>query len=568
MSLALFFAAQDAAAAGGSDEAECLWTQLLAADCDGDVDGTDGTDEMDEPPACVVRSMAYNGLAELALDRALASGFPLRPCPQDQHAAEDRLRMALCECPANSTAAMSAALLAHDAGDAKGALALFAQAARAVDSSGDPSAASGWREDWLLAPHRHAAPLAVLYRALLLSQLGRHEEATPELQRLGFRWRLAGGVWECARTPRGGHERTATPDESDGGTVRLYRDAVAPGMFHALTRAFAADAAYWRETRYETAARGKRYFTFYVDLDELRQRSAPSHAIEALILSLLPLTGRGNELRACEWWVHRRASGRGWGHELHYDLEEAIMEASGRVVHPALSSVVYLSSGGDPTIILDETLQTPLSATRAFLAHPEAGSFLAFRGDLLHGVLPGPFAHDAHAGAPAGAPAGGRRTHRAHATAGPSGAVVAPRLTLLVAWYDEHTKSGAKRARLGAQASVPRPSRSQTWPRDLEVTEEERRLDADAGAASGAERAGGGARQVAVPQATPVWTQVPPLPSRQQQQQQQAGLTAPASLRQHFFLHEANEVGDRLRAEHGLGGSWSGAGAHQGRKRK
>ena len=31
----------------------------------------------------------------------------------------------------------------------------------------------------------------------------------------------------------------------------------------------------------------------------------------------------------------------------------------------------------------------------------------------------------------------------------------------------------------------------------------------------------------------------------------------PSMLRQHFFLHHATEVGDRLKEEHGLGGSWA-----------
>ena len=34
-------------------------------------------------------------------------------------------------------------------------------------------------------------------------------------------------------------------------------------------------------------------------------------------------------------------------------------------------------------------------------------------------------------------------------------------------------------------------------------------------------------------------------------------LCAPDAPRQHFFLHEKGEVGDRLKAEHGIGGSWA-----------
>ena len=187
---------------------------------------------------------------------------------------------------------------------------------------------------------------------------------------------------------------------------------------------------------------------------------------------------------------------------------------------------------GDPTVILNETLATPLGATHVHVAHPRERAFLAFDGDLLHGVLPGPFAR---------ARGGGGGDARDAA----GGAPAQQRLTLLIAWYGEHTRDGAKRARLGAQGAVPRPSRSQTWPRDLELTEDEREMDS------------AGTRRAAVPHRVPLprvaaaWAAVPPPAD--------GGATAveaPTSLRQHFFLHEANEVSDRLREEHGIGGSW------------
>lgn len=544
----VFFAAQDAAEAGRVAEAEALWTSLL--ECEDLLDG-DAPD--DEPPSHVLRSLACNALGEQAVDRALAAGFPLRPCPSEQQAASECFDRALRECPSNATAAMSAALLARDTGSSARALQLWAAAARALD---DESGGVGepWHEDWLRAAQRRAAPLARLYRALLLSQLGRHDEATPELCRLGFRWRLSPSVWDAARSPPPARAALAgaaeAEVESEAAPVRLYADAVDEGLYRALTRAFAPEAPYWRETGYEAMASSKRYFTFYVDLDDLRARaSAPAHSVESLILSLLPLTGAPH-LRACEWWVHRRHSGRGWGHELHYDVEEQAMEVSGRVLHPTVSSVVYLSGGADPTVVLDETLDAPLSAASARVAHPSPRSFLAFRGDLLHGVLPGPFAH-----------------HRADSVGGAGGAgnpapPPPPRLTLLIAWYSEHTKGAARRSRLAAQSAVPRPTRSQTWPLHLPLTEEETTLHE--GARREAAARGGKARrpaQLRVPVATPAWTAVPPPDGCA------PPLAPPAELRQHFFLQRAGEVGERLQAEHGVGGSWGAAATARGRKR-
>ena len=513
----LFFAAQDAAEAGRTDEADELWSACAAASAAG---------SPDEPPTHVIHSMALNGIAELRLDDALAAGFPLKPCASEQRAAHDALEAALQKFPGNPSALMNAALLARDEGRAEHALKFWERVAREAEEAAAAHEIEDWYEDWVYEPLRSSAPLARLYRALLLSQLGSHAEATPELQRLGYRWRLAPGVWDCARS-RDDTRGAARSASAGGGPVRVYSDAVSLGVYQALRRAFAPGAPYWRETHYETASADKHYTTFYVDLDELRARSeAPANAIDRLLYSLLPLTGR-TDLKSCEWWVHQRAAGRGIGHELHYDCEEGTMERSGRVLHPAVSSVLYLSGAGDPTLVLEETIDSPLEASAAHIVHPRLRDFLTFDGELLHGVLPGPFAH---AGSKSGAPE--------------------QRLTLLVAWYAEHTRTGAKRKRLGAMGSVPRPSRSQTWPRDLELTPDELAFDAPAEHKSGRAAA---AQRLTVPRVSPAWVEV----ERAADADRVDALTPPASARQHFFLQCASEVADRLREEHGIGGTWT-----------
>ena len=106
----------------------------------------------------------------------------------------------------------------------------------------------------------------------------------------------------------------------------------------------------------------KRYFTFYVDLEDLRRRHearAPARLGPSTPSSLSPSTHWPSRASLLASGGYTSASGRGFGHELHYDVEERTMERSGRVLHPAVSSVVYLSDGGDPTIVLDETLDAP-----------------------------------------------------------------------------------------------------------------------------------------------------------------------------------------------------------------
>ena len=694
----LFYAAQDAVQSGDIDKAEENIVEIdreYKAEYEGSAYSAAANGG---PPAMMVTSMAHNTRAEMALDRALDDGFPLRAFPEETlREAEAHLERALSVNPWNTAALMNSAMLARDLGDADKAAEHWRRASCRPPSWQDPDCSDdedevcdGWREAWLVDPYEKSVALACMYRALLLCQLGEHADADRELRRFGFRWKLAPGVWDLAagrsdgivagapgllppppppplrlplRLPLsgGGHGGEAAPSEEPQGAggsggaassaavaaaaaaaapwpvpVRQFANAVAPGIYQALRRAFAPEAAYWRETQYENASASKRYFTFYVDLPELlrkagaaegaavgaaeggggdggegaegsvvlgaagslpsplaaappgarsraaasapvsrgaivgasssssqsrRQRRRPSmqeaasaaasaaspaspaahpwrlralssasavasatfgwraldhNVVERLLLRLWPLLGRP-DLTSCEWWVHQRAAGRSWGHELHFDVEERTMEITGRVVHPAVSSVVYLSEHGDPTIVLDETIDKPLGAQRVFAAHPRERSFLAFDGRLLHGVLPGPFAH----GAPRGPPQ--------------------PRLTLLIAWYCEPTaaaispgasaRAGAKLgAQYGAQSRVPRASRHQTWPSDLEMRPEELALDdeacmASAAAASGlptdgmgegALGEGGGqgagllAPELPVPYASPAWIPVPP----------------------------------------------------------
>ena len=550
--LEAFFAAQDAADAGKCSEAD----ELYALVCKGTTaEENSYEDAADEPPAHVLRSMALNGRAELALDRALATGFPQQLCPAAVEA-DNLLRAALREFPDNTAALMTAALFARDTGDAERAIDLWSRAAAPAVGSSSSDNDEAWRTDWLYEPRINSQPLACLYRALLLSQLGRHSEATPMLQRLGYRWRLSPSVWDTARV----HQslEISASNRDDTLPVKLYHNAIDDAIYSRLLQAFAPGAAYWSQTSYETAGVEKRYFTFRVDLDELKGRVTPvTNAIEALILKLLPLVsstaqgqqgdgggggggdGRPKRLTSCEWWCHQRAAGRGFGHELHYDCEESRMEASGKVLHPAVSSVVYLTSGGDPTIVLHENMSTPLGARAAYLSHPTAKAFFTFQGDLLHGVLPGPFAH------------------ADKKQAKEDGEVeVKPRLTLLIAWYSEEddedggqasqqARTVSKRQRLlHAQCALPRVTRSVTWPSDLELSDDEM-----ASLASSSSRP----RQVKVPSAAPVWASVP----QAAKQDAEEVLCAPDAPRQHFFLHEKGEVGDRLKAEHGIGGSWA-----------
>ena len=115
-----------------------------------------------------------------------------------------------------------------------------------------------------------------------------------------------------------------------------------------------------------------------------------------------------------------------------------------RLEHPVLSSVLYLSGstgrpssaadkgggggGGGPTVVLDQTPEGG-PAMRAWAVHPAEGRFLAFSGNLLHGVLPEVSPGAAASGGGAGE-TGGLEPAPTSALEGGSW-----RTTLIIAWW-------------------------------------------------------------------------------------------------------------------------------------
>ena len=52
------------------------------------------------------------------------------------------------------------------------------------------------------------------------------------------------------------------------------------------------------------------------------------------------------------------------------------------------STVLYLTDSGGPTVVLEQTVSSPL-AQAAWLSWPQGNNLLCYPGNLLHGVIPG-----------------------------------------------------------------------------------------------------------------------------------------------------------------------------------
>jgi hypothetical protein len=92
-----------------------------------------------------------------------------------------------------------------------------------------------------------------------------------------------------------------------------------------------------------------------------------------------------------EWWVHTRPVAANLGHNLHFDTDEAWLAQEQQLAHPVVSSVLYLTgggAGGGATVVLDQTPESTVNASTAWLARPVDNAYLTFPGNLLHGVLP------------------------------------------------------------------------------------------------------------------------------------------------------------------------------------
>lgn len=65
-----------------------------------------------------------------------------------------------------------------------------------------------------------------------------------------------------------------------------------------------------------------------------------------------------SERSGAEWWIQIRKEGHhsDLGMPFHWDKDERLLEVSGEVVHPTVSTVTYLTDYGAPTVVLEVTI--------------------------------------------------------------------------------------------------------------------------------------------------------------------------------------------------------------------
>ena len=130
--------------------------------------------------------------------------------------------------------------------------------------------------------------------------------------------------------------------------------------------------------------------------------AVPQCTLERLALSVFEARTAGIEFdrsrSGAEWWTQVRTEGHAQeGIEFHWDVDEYCCDTYGVNVQPQLSTVLYLTDTGAPTIVLQvpgprssaEVEQHAYGAVHeGFLSCPAAGKLISFDGQLLHGTVP------------------------------------------------------------------------------------------------------------------------------------------------------------------------------------
>lgn len=110
----------------------------------------------------------------------------------------------------------------------------------------------------------------------------------------------------------------------------------------------------------------------------------PRTFFEQVIARLYQVARPGDACAGAEYWL--RCQGAHTGFHYHFDRDEGIKD---RVVSPIVGSVLYLSSVGGPTLVLDVTPTSAACPTRVVGVFPHPGRYMTFPGQLLHGVQSG-----------------------------------------------------------------------------------------------------------------------------------------------------------------------------------
>ncbi|WP_224247785.1 hypothetical protein [Hyalangium gracile] len=157
-------------------------------------------------------------------------------------------------------------------------------------------------------------------------------------------------------------------------------DGVLPApLFRRLLRRVGALGTERLRTTYQT--------TFWYDFSE------PTNVVEEVILTLRPRVVKHPRIVGVEWWLSRMYA-TDVRVDFHQDRDEKLALRTGKLVHPRLSSVLFLNRVRGGALAITRELPDPANPSLAprklddlTLVAPRPNRFVVFDGTLTHGVL-------------------------------------------------------------------------------------------------------------------------------------------------------------------------------------
>jgi hypothetical protein len=157
-------------------------------------------------------------------------------------------------------------------------------------------------------------------------------------------------------------------------------DGVLPEpLFRRLRRRVGALGTERLRTTYQT--------TFWYDFSE------PTNVVEEAILALRPRVVRHLRIAGVEWWLSRMYT-TDVRVDFHQDRDERLALRTGKLVHPRLSSVLFLNRVRGGALAITQELPDPANPSMApnklddlTLVAPRPNRFVVFEGTFTHGVL-------------------------------------------------------------------------------------------------------------------------------------------------------------------------------------
>jgi hypothetical protein len=136
-----------------------------------------------------------------------------------------------------------------------------------------------------------------------------------------------------------------------------------------------------------TKGLGRTYeITFWFDLTQ------PSNVVEEAILALRSLVPLPPAVVGVEWWLSRMRTSD-VRVDFHRDRDEKLARRTGRIIHPKVSSVLFLNRARGGLLAVSGSRPNPRNPARApsrvdfSLVRPHPNRLAFFDGNRTHGVL-------------------------------------------------------------------------------------------------------------------------------------------------------------------------------------